>query len=307
MSLCWALHPKGPVALSRSCSQLMRGFVRHQVAMSTDWMTATRTSWIKSQRYASDFEKVQSTNEDNHGRSSDWTSILNFPVTLKQACDSDRIHEEATLWFLKHFMTKSAAASLSSRLYLKDEMTSNELEDMLCSQKEVVHLLVEVSQPGTSLPRPGRRCRTSICSGIRHLAGTPNLIGRRPWESIEYIRNTQFRASPAKDRRNPFAIDWVLIGASIYQRQYMTWPNMSLYSGLFKKRLLNERLVVIVPDKTAVKIVVESTLGHTSIKWPVCQAQLEALQIVVRTCVWSRTCHAIGTLVHDLSKSDDND
>lgn len=53
------------------------------------------------------------------------------------------IHDSATVWGVKHFMTSSAAASLTSRLYFKNKKTADKPGGMLLSWKKVVYLLLE--------------------------------------------------------------------------------------------------------------------------------------------------------------------
>lgn len=69
-------------------------------------------------------------------------SIINFLVTSKQACDSNGIHEGATVWLVKHFVNKSTVASLAPRVFLNSNLSCKR-EGMLSSWKEVVNHLLE--------------------------------------------------------------------------------------------------------------------------------------------------------------------
>lgn len=53
------------------------------------------------------------------------TSIQNFFATFKQTCNSSGVHERAVMWCVKHSVTKSAATSSASRLYLKNRKSSD--------------------------------------------------------------------------------------------------------------------------------------------------------------------------------------
>lgn len=66
----------------------------------------------------------------------DLIAILNFFATYEHACDSNGNNESAFMRWVKHFMTKSAAASLSSRPYVKNEMSSDLPEGMFLPGKK---------------------------------------------------------------------------------------------------------------------------------------------------------------------------
>lgn len=58
-------------------------------------------------------------------------SYLDFFVTYKQACDSNRIYDGAGAWCVKHSMTWFSAATLQSRLHLQKKSSLNKPERVL--------------------------------------------------------------------------------------------------------------------------------------------------------------------------------
>lgn len=70
------------------------------------------------------------------------TSIIGFLKTYKQACDFNGIHENAAVWFVKHFKAHTAATSRAPSLLIKNGC-GRELEGIMSSWKEVVNQLSE--------------------------------------------------------------------------------------------------------------------------------------------------------------------
>lgn len=64
--------------------------------------------------------------------------LWNVLPTFEQARESNESHGESTIWWVRHFITRSGAASSSSCLYPKYRITWYETDIMLSSQKSVV-------------------------------------------------------------------------------------------------------------------------------------------------------------------------
>lgn len=53
---------------------------------------------------------------------SDTETVLSLPRQFKRVCDPNGVSEDVSMWLLPFFMTKSPAASLSTRLTLSKDV-----------------------------------------------------------------------------------------------------------------------------------------------------------------------------------------
>lgn len=74
----------------------------------------------------------------------DRISILNMLSIHEQACDSNRIHADATMWCVRHFVIKVAAAGYAPSLYLESKKSLNKLKGMLSFWEKFLHHFFEM-------------------------------------------------------------------------------------------------------------------------------------------------------------------
>lgn len=126
---------------------------------------------------------------------SDPVSILQFLFTYKQAFESHRIHESVCIWCLKQFMTKSVAASIATRMYLKNEKSLCKPRGMLSSWEKVVIHILDMYTTDDIIAKSGMSMQAFKCRRTRFPTTSQKPCGRRLSDVARRIPNTLSGAS----------------------------------------------------------------------------------------------------------------